>query len=306
LLPQLVAQGFESFARVILMCFSLFSKPVSRPPAARWCALLLFVLLTGTSMGALPSVRLAWDPNPESNIKGYRIYYGQTGLGQTNVVDVGNQTSGSVTNLAFATPYFFYVTAYNVFDLESDPSAVLTHTTRSRVPLGLSIDGYLIALAPSAVTLRARLSGDLLPGASPSINWQQGSGPVSLVMTAADSLAPTVQFEAPGQYSFLVTVTEGATSLAAFVSVDVIASDPSTGGDHLQLEPPVFLFDGIVLSWNSRPGYSYDIGFKRDLNDRFWVVLARDIASQGYLTYWIDDAGLASSPAGFFTIFNSP
>ena len=68
----------------------------------------------------------------------------------------------------------------------------------------------------------------------------------------------------------------------------------------------MYLFDGIVLSWKSRPGYYYDIGFKRDLNDRFWVVLARDIASQGYLTYWIDDAGLASTPAGFFTVFKSP
>lgn len=257
-------------------------------------------------MGALPSVRLAWDPNPEPNIKGYRIYYGPTGLGQTNFVDVGNRTTGSITNLAFATSYFFYVTAYNVFDLESDPSAVLTHTTRLQVPMGLSIDGYLIALAPSEVTLRARLTGDLLPGTSPSINWQQGSGPVSVVMTGADSLAPTMQFDTPGNYSFHITVTEGTTSLAAFVSLAVIASEPSTGGDHLQLEPPMYLFDGIVISWKSRPGYSYDIGFKRDLNDRFWVVLARDIASQGYLTYWIDDAGLAGSPSGFFTVFKSP
>ncbi len=287
------------------MCLSLFSKTIGRLPLVRLFVPLLFVLLTGTSMGALPSVRLAWDPNPEANIKGYRIYYGQTGLGQTNYVDVGNQTSGSVTNLAFATPYFFYVTAYNVFDLESDPSAVLTHTTRARVPLGLSIDGYLIALAPSEVTLRATLTGDILPDANVQVAWQQGAGPL-VVMTGANTLAPTMRFDTPGYYSFHLTAEDGATSLAGSVSLDVIASEPSTGGDHLQLESPMYLFDGIVLSWKSRPGYYYDIGFKRDLNDRFWVVLARDIASQGYLTYWIDDAGLASTPAGFFTVFKSP
>lgn len=239
------------------MCLSLFSQTIGRTPCKGLLVLLLFVLLTGTSRGALPSVRLAWDPNPEANIKGYRIYYGPTGLGQTNFVDVGNQTSGSVTNLSFASSYFFYVTAYNVFDLESGPSAVLTHTTRSRVPLGLALDGHLIALAPSEVTLRARLTGDLLPGTSLSINWQQNSGPVSVVIMAADSLAPTMQFETPGPYSFLVTVTEGATPLAASVTLEVIASEPPTGGDHLQLAPPLYLFDGIVLSWNSRPGYSY-------------------------------------------------
>lgn len=287
------------------MCLSLFNKIVGRLPSARCFALFLFVLIAGTSVGAPPSVRLAWDPNPEANIRGYRIYYGPTGLGQTNFVDVGNRTTGSITNLAFATSYFFYVTAYNVFDLESDPSEVLTHTTRARQPLGLSIDGYLIALAPSEVTLQARLTGDLLPGTDLVIDWRQGSGP-TVEMTGASTLSPTVWFDAPGYYSFHLTANAGATLLAASVSMDVVASQPATGGDHLQLEPPMYLFDGMVISWKSRPGYSYDIGYKRDLNDRFWVVLARDIASQGYLTYWIDDTGPAGSPAGFFTVFQSP
>jgi hypothetical protein len=287
------------------MCLSLYSQFVRRMRSSRWCALILLVLPTLTGLGAVPSVRLAWDPNPEANIKGYRIYYGPTGLGQTNFVDVGNQTTGSITNLACATTYFFYVTAYNVFDLESDPSDVLTHTTRPRQPPGLSIDGYLIALAPSEVTLQAKLTGDLPPGTDLVIEWRQGSGP-AVEMTGAGTLSPTVRFEAPGYYSFHLTASGGAVSLAASVSMDVVASQPATGGDHLQLEPPMYLFDGIVISWKSRPGYSYDIGFKRDLNDRFWVVLARDIASQGYLTYWIDDAGLAGSSAGFFTVFQSP
>lgn len=254
---------------------------------------------------AAPSVRIAWDPNPEANIQGYRIYHGQVGGGLTNVLDVGNQTTGTVTNLAFATPCFFFVTAYNTFGLESDPSETLTYTTPSRQPLGLSIPGYLIALAPSDVTLRAKLTGDLLPGTSLWIDWQQGSGPTTVALSGADSLTPTMRFDTPGSYGFLVTVLEGTTSLAAHVSLTVLASAPSTGGTHLQLEPPTFLFDGIALSWNSRPGLNYDIGLKRDLNDRYWVVLARNIASQGYLTYWVDDAGLASSPEGFFTVFQS-
>ncbi len=101
-------------------------------------ALMLLLMFWGASLSASPTVRIAWDPNPENNIAGYRIYFGLTSGGQTNIVDVGDNTVGSIANLAVATSYFFYVTAYNVFGLESDPSEILTYETPGPLSLNWS------------------------------------------------------------------------------------------------------------------------------------------------------------------------
>lgn len=82
-------------------------------------------------LGAPPvppaSVTVAWDPNPETDIAGYRVYSGEVGTTITNMVDVAT-TSSPVTNLTRSVEHWFYVTAYNTYGLESDPSTVLTYT----------------------------------------------------------------------------------------------------------------------------------------------------------------------------------
>jgi len=269
-------------------------------------ALTLLLLCWEAVLSASPSVRVAWDPNPETNIKGYRIYYGEVSSGPTNLVDVGNQTTGTITNLVFATSYFFYVTAYNVFDLESDPSEALYYTTPVISPLALSTDGYLIALAPSVVTLRATLQGDPQPETSLVIDWQQGSGPESLIISNKNTLTPTVPLSLPGFYTFSVSVTEGSKVFQSSVSLEVYAAQAAIEDTALRFGTPFRLVDGLSLSWSSKAGYKYTLGIKRDLTDDFWVLVDRDIPSQGEATYWLDDLGLSDLEKGFFTVFELP
>lgn len=70
------------------------------------------------------SITLAWYPNPpEDEVAGYVVYYGKTSGRYTGSVDVGNMTTCTLTGLTPGVPYFIALTAYDVFDNESDFSA---------------------------------------------------------------------------------------------------------------------------------------------------------------------------------------
>lgn len=66
-----------------------------------------------------PTVTLAWDPSPSTNVTGYNIYYGPNSRAYTNKVDVSNVTNATLT-LRYGTLYYFAATAYDGSGLESD------------------------------------------------------------------------------------------------------------------------------------------------------------------------------------------
>ncbi len=68
-------------------------------------------------------VTLEWDANTESNLGGYRLYYGPASRQYTAAVDVGNQTRYTLFDLDDAADYYFAVTAYDIRrKIESDYS----------------------------------------------------------------------------------------------------------------------------------------------------------------------------------------
>jgi hypothetical protein len=88
-------------------------------------------------------VNLAWDPNPEPDIAGYKLYYGTVSGEYAEPVDVGNVITGNVPGLQLGTLYFFAATAYNTSGLESDFSDEISWTTPSLPgpPQTLQING---------------------------------------------------------------------------------------------------------------------------------------------------------------------
>ncbi|MDW7679369.1 MAG: fibronectin type III domain-containing protein, partial [bacterium] len=61
-----------------------------------------------------------WDPNSESDLKGYKIYYGTDTRSYGQIIDVGDTTSYTITDLTTGFEYFFAVTAYDTAGNESD------------------------------------------------------------------------------------------------------------------------------------------------------------------------------------------
>jgi len=65
-------------------------------------------------------LNLAWNPNSEPDLAGYRIYYGTSPGHYTDLVDVGDATFAQITGLSEETEYFLSLTAYDIYGNESD------------------------------------------------------------------------------------------------------------------------------------------------------------------------------------------
>ena len=59
-------------------------------------------------------VTLAWDPNTEADLAGYKIHYGNTSGSYSVHIDVNNVTTYAVTGLTAGQTYYFAATAYNL------------------------------------------------------------------------------------------------------------------------------------------------------------------------------------------------
>src|SRR5205809_2908520 len=79
---------------------------------ARYLIVLAMLLLSASSSWAA-TVTATWNPNPESDIAGYKLSYGTSSGIYTTTIDVGNVTSYVVTVTAGQT-YYFVVQAYDV------------------------------------------------------------------------------------------------------------------------------------------------------------------------------------------------
>ena len=80
--------------------------------------LLVFLLFPAHAFGAEAS--FAWDANTESDLAGYKIYYGTSSGNYTHWEDVGNTTEHTQTELQDGVTYFFASTAYDTAGNESD------------------------------------------------------------------------------------------------------------------------------------------------------------------------------------------
>ena len=99
---------------------------------------IIFWQLFLRDMKVFGMANLSWNASSESDIKGYKIYYGTTKRkgdcpndgGYTKKVDVGNKTSYQLYNLKDSSTYYFSVTSYNISGKESCFSAEMSKTVK--------------------------------------------------------------------------------------------------------------------------------------------------------------------------------
>ena len=122
------------------------------------CVLVLMVVVTRRVEAG--SITLVWDPNPETNIAGYTVYYGTMSGTYTSTINVGNVTSWTVNGLTDGQTYYFAVDAYTSDGTHSALSAQVSGITDSSNPAALT------APAPSST----------LGGSSATFQWSAGTG----------------------------------------------------------------------------------------------------------------------------------
>ena len=153
------------------------------------CFLLIAISLTARAQSR---VTLAWNASIGSGIAGYRAYSGGSSRTYTNMMDVGNVTTATVTNLVPGTTYYFAVTAYDLAGLESAFSTEISFTAATtpvtHVNLSLSFTGTnearLTGSAPSGYSYDVLASPDLL-------NW-------TVIGNAVSDATGLLEFKDPG------------------------------------------------------------------------------------------------------------
>ena len=74
------------------------------------------------------TVTLAWDPNPEPTVAGYRLYLGTSPGYYTSSVDVAAATRATVSSLIEGVTYYMAVTAYDTSGNQSGYSDEIVYT----------------------------------------------------------------------------------------------------------------------------------------------------------------------------------
>src|SRR5688572_16148030 len=158
------------------------------------------------------SITVQWDPSPDPNVVGYNFYYGAASRNYTNIIDVGNTTTATVSNLVEGTTYYFAATAYNVLGIESVFSDELSYT----VPLPANNPPTLNAI--SNVTLNEDVGSQAVSLAG--IGTGAPNETQTLTVTATSSNPglipnPTVTYTSPngtGSLSFTPVANANGTA----------------------------------------------------------------------------------------------
>lgn len=131
--------------------------PIITKPPGKLRVIIAFVLfaiaiLLAVASQAANSITLAWNANSETNLAGYRLYWGpasrvytatQTVLSPPTLVSTtfvpGTNTSTTVTNLPTGKTFYFAVTAYTTDGLESDYSEEVSFGFKPQKPGNLRL-----------------------------------------------------------------------------------------------------------------------------------------------------------------------
>ncbi len=130
---------------------------------------------------------IAWDPNSEPDVAGYRVYYGTASRGYGSFIDVGNVTNYTVRGLSSGRVYFFAVTAYD----SSNNQSGYSNEVSGIAPADLGSPGALAVTSSNSMTFSGEQGGPFSPVSQTytlqntggtSINWavSKGEGWISI------------------------------------------------------------------------------------------------------------------------------
>ena len=76
---------------------------------------------------AASSLKLVWNQSANTNVVGYKVYYGAASHNYTNVVLLGNVTNTVITGIVAGIPYYFAATTFTASGAESPISTEIIY-----------------------------------------------------------------------------------------------------------------------------------------------------------------------------------
>lgn len=135
--------------------------------------------------GSTASVVLGWDPNPETQVTGYKVHYGTQPGVYTQVVDVGPNTQAQINNLVDRMVYYCTVSAYSSTGVQSPNSPELAVVSAPAPSGEAALTPRLVLLDAESGTLAAPLQARSAGGDSWVELASAGSGAVTMTFNAA-------------------------------------------------------------------------------------------------------------------------
>ena len=185
---------------------AMIGRNACLPLPVRLIIILVFaaILLSGMPARAA-EITLAWDPNVEPDLSGYKVYSGTASRNYSGTVDVGNWTSCVMGGLEPGRTYYFAAKAYNAAGSESDYSAEVVYSVPAACSFSLSPGSQ--SYGPEGGTGSVSLS------TASTCSWTAVSGASWLTVTAGASGT------GPGSVSFAVAANTASASRTATLSV---------------------------------------------------------------------------------------
>jgi hypothetical protein len=207
---RLVVKGRNHHRRTIMTA----SKSISRLWILGFEIVVCIIVGVAASNALAAQVTLAWDPNTESDLGGYRVHYGTANGNYTVHTDVHNVTTSSVTELTAGQTYYFAVTAYDASGNESGYSNQVSYSvptgtngapTAPGTPSGTS--SVLVNVAATFSTSATDPNGDSL-----QYRYDWGGGVLSNWGAASQSHS----WAAAGQYAVKAQAQDSRGSQSAW------------------------------------------------------------------------------------------
>jgi len=157
--------------------------------------LICAVMFIGLPILQANFVTLIWNPSIDSNVAGYKIYYGAASGVYTNTIDVGNVTNVTISGLVPYTTYYFAAKSYDSYGVLSD----------------FSNETKLMVYPPATVSPASNVKGQI------SFNVLGGVNVVSAVTNVISSVTNVV----PGvtNYYNVLYVVQASSDLMNWVAI---------------------------------------------------------------------------------------
>ena len=168
-------------------------------------SLILFLSLLFYSIDSAAQVRLAWNPNTESDLGGYRIYYGTASRSYGSPVNVGRVTSYPLTGLSPGVRYYFAVTAYDTADNESGFSSEVSYTPPAGCTYAISPASQSAGSSGGPGTVSVTTSSGCAWTAASNVSW--------ITLTSNSSVT------GPGTVNYSVSAISGTASRTGTITV---------------------------------------------------------------------------------------
>src|SRR5262245_54728998 len=179
------------------------------------------------------TIKLAWDPSPDSSVAGYNIYRSQqsgvysTPVNGSNIITTTSFTDSGVHS---GTTYYYVVTAVNTSGVQSGYSnevlATVPVLVTNKAPVVNAGPDQAITL-PAKATLAATATDDGLPNGVLTYNWTVVSG-TGVTLSTPTASTTQATFSAAGTYTLRITASDGQLSSSDDVVVIATASTTTT------------------------------------------------------------------------------